>query len=341
MGSRCHLHLVPMVARRLCSGEDMDDGTTRLHVMCERDVGLFSLVQQVVANIPWAVADGRTPVAYFGPKTCYWTPSGYRGKDTVWEYYFEPVVASYPAAKIPEHVRMTLALEHPSPWEVGYLVDEHTFASSHYGDHPQLRGRALPIPYQWHDPDHQLRQQAKVVIDRFIRPRSYILGKADDFFASHLAGYPLIGVHARGTDATSTCERRPFRQGSLVLSRYVAEVERLLESRPEARIVVASDEQSTLDHLIRSFGDRVVAYDSIRHQGGEAAGQGPTGWIMPAYIAGDRDRAARNGEDAIVEYLLLSRCDHLVHNGSSLARTVLLNAPRLPHTNTHTRRPRP
>ena len=70
-------------------------------------------MQQVVANIPWAVADGRIPVAYFGPKTCYWTPNGYRGKDTVWEYYFEPVVASYPAAMIPERVRTTLALEPP------------------------------------------------------------------------------------------------------------------------------------------------------------------------------------------------------------------------------------
>jgi hypothetical protein len=228
-----------------------------------------------------------------------------------------------------------------SPWEVGYLVDEHTFASSHYGDHPQLRGRALPIPYQWQDPGDQLRRQAKAVIDRFIRPRSYILRKADDFLARHLAGHPLIGVHVRGTDASSKNEPRAFRQGSLVLSRYVAEIERLLESLPDARIVVASDEQSSLDHLTSAFADRVVAYDSIRHQGGEAAGQGPTGWIMPAYIAGDRDRAARNGEDAIIEYLLLSQCDHLVHNGSSLARTVLLNAPRLPHTNTHTRRPRP
>jgi hypothetical protein len=56
---------------------------------------------------------------------------------------------------------------------------------------------------------------------------------------------------------------------------------------------------------------------------------------MPAYIAGDRDIAARNGEDAVIEYLLLSRCDYLVHNGSSLARTVLLNSPILRHTNTH------
>jgi hypothetical protein len=316
---------------------DMDGGSTRLHVICERDVGLFSLVQQVVANIPWAIADGRTPVVCFGPKTCYWTPNGYRGKRTVWEYYFEPVVPSHPAGMIPEGVRKAIAQEPPSPWDVGYPVDEHSFASSHYGDHPQLRGRALPIPYQWQDPDHEVRRQAKAVIDGFIRPRSYIRRKADDFFDEHLAGHPILGVHARGTDATSTNEPRAFRQGSLALSRYVTAITRLLESRPGARILVATDEQSSLDHLRRSFGDRVVAYDSVRHQGGEPAGQGPTGWIMPAYIAGDRDRAARNGEDAIVEYLLLSRCDHLVHNGSSLARTVLLNAPDLPHTNTHSR----
>ena len=152
-----------------------------------------------------------------------------------------------------------------------------------------------------------------------------------------MAGHHLIGVHARGTDATSKQELRTFRQGSLVLSRYVAEIERLLDIQPRAKILVASDEQSSLNYLAKAFGHRVIAYESVRHYGGEAAGQGPTGWIMPAYIARDRDVAAKNGEDAVIEYLLLSRCHYLVHNGSSLARTVLLNAPRLPHTNTHRR----
>jgi hypothetical protein len=110
-----------------------------------------------------------------------------------------------------------------------------------------------------------------------------------------------------------------------------------LELQPRAKIFVASDEQSSLDFLAKAFGHRVIAYESVRHQAGEAAGQGPTGWIMPAYIARDRNVAATNGEDAVVEYLLLSRCHFLVHNGSSLARTVLLNAPHLPHTNTHRR----
>lgn len=309
----------------------------RLHVITERDVGLFSLVQQVIANIPWALAEHRIPVVHFGRGTCYWTPNGYRGRQTVWEYYFEPVIPGHPASSIPEPVRARLSAEPPSPHEVGYLADEHTFVSSHFGDHPQLTGTALRIPYRWDDPDDVLRRQAKAIIDRYIRPRAYLLQKVDDFFASRMAGHHLIGVHARGTDATSRQELRPFRQGSLVLSRYVAEIERLLDTQPRAKILVASDEQATLDHLASAFGVRVIAYDTVRHRDGEAAGQGPTGWIMPAYIARDRDVAARNGEDAVIEYLLLSRCHQLVHNGSSLARTVLLNAPELPHTNTHRR----
>jgi hypothetical protein len=309
----------------------------QLHIVSERDVGLFSLIQQVIANIPWAIVENRVPVVHFGNDTCYWTPNGHRGRRTVWEYYFEPLVPGYPASSIPEPVRARIAVDRPSPHEVGYLVERDAFVSNHYGDHPQLRGAALPIPYQWDDPDDTLRREAKLVVDSFIRPRAYLLQKVHSFFARHMAGHHLIGVHARGTDATSKQEVRPFRQGSLVLPRYVDEIERLLAVQPRAKIFVATDDQSSLDYLVKAFGRRVIAYESVRHHGGAAAGQGPTGWIMPAYIAQDRDVAAKNGEDAVIEYLLLSRCHHLVHNGSSLARTVLLNAPRLPHTNTHPR----
>jgi hypothetical protein len=306
-----------------------------LHVICERDAGLFSLIQQVISNIPWALREERIPVVYFQEKTCYWTPNGYHGASTVWEYYFEPVVPACPASSIPPHIRERISRSHPSPFEVGYFADASTFVSSHFGDHPDLEGRTLPIPYLLDDPDDRVRQEANDIIRRFVRPRDYLLSKVDDFSRRHMRGHPVIGVHARGTDAISPEEIRPHRQGSLVLARYVAEIQRLLELHPGARIFVATDDQASLEHFREVFGDRVIAYDSIRHENGEAAGKGPTGWIMPAYIAGDRDRAARNGEEAVIEYLLLSRCDHLVHNGSSLARTALLNAPRLPHTNTH------
>jgi hypothetical protein len=315
----------------------MTDRRTKLHIITERDVGMFSLIQQVVAQVPWALAEKRIPVVYFGAGTCYWTPNGYRGADTVWEYYFEPVDPSYPAARIPESVTTLLTHDRPTANEIGYLIGECAFVSSHFGDHPSLRGVALRIPYQWDDPSDALRRETKAVLNRFVRPRSYLAKKVEDFYTRQMAGHYVVGVHARGTDATSAQEIRPFRQGSLVLSRYLAEIERVVEVEPDAKVFVASDDQSSVDHLAAAFPQRVIAYDSVRHQNGEAAGQGPTGWIMPAYIAGDRDVAAKNGEDAIIEYLLLSRCRQLVHNGSSLARTVLLNVPEMPHINTHRR----
>lgn len=319
-----------------------------MHIICERDVGLFSLIQQVVANIPWAIAEHRIPVVHFGARTCYWTPNGYHGKDSVWEYYFEPVVPPYSASCIPPHIRAFISQVPPSPHEVGYFVDgrataeiatavTRTFVSSHFGDHPDLNGAALLIPYGWDDPGDQLRRAAKVILDGFVKPRPYILRKTDDFYAAQMAGHDLIGVHARGTDAIAQNEPRRHRYGSLVLSRYVEEIERLLDVRPDAKILVATDDQASLNSLKDTFGSRLIAHDSIRHQEGEAVGRGPTGWGMPGYIAVDRDLAARNGEEAIIEYLLLSRCGHLVHNGSSLARTVLLNAPQLRHTNTNGR----
>lgn len=315
----------------------MRNSATRLHVICERDSGLFSLIQQVIANIPWAIKENRVPIVYFKQKTCYWTPNGYQGKSTVWEYYFEPVVPEYSTSDIPASVQKIISLRHPSPDKVGYLASRQAFVSCHFGDHPDLRGKTLFIPYLWDDPDDGLKKEAKAVIDSFVRPRAYILQKVDDFFEKHMVGHDVIGVHARGTDAISLQEFRPHRHASLVLSKYVAQIERLLDTRPKAKIFVASDDQSSVNYLTEAFGSRVITYASIRHQGGEAAGQGPTGWIMPAYIAGDHHLAAQNGEEAVVEYLLLSRCDHLVHNGSSLARTVLLNVPELSHTNTHRR----
>ena len=310
--------------------------TDRLHVMSERDVGLFSLVQQVIGNVPWALAEGRVPIVDFGSRTCYWTPRGLGGRDNVWEYYFEPLHPDRPAASIPTRVRAATAAEPPAADEVGYRVGAETFVTAHFGDHPYLGGATTPIPYELDDPGDGLRRDAKRIIDRWVRPRRSLLARVARFDTAYMAGSPVIGVHARGTDAVSELELRPHRRGSLVLERYVDELHRLLGIMPTAKVFVASDDERSLHFLRRAFPHRVIAHGSIRHHDGEGAGVGPTGWLMPAYIAGDRDVAARNGQDAVIEYLLLSRCDYLVHNGSGLARTVLLNAPRLPHTNTHT-----
>jgi hypothetical protein len=307
----------------------------KLHVIRERDVGLFSLIQQVVSNVPWALSEGRVPIAHLGERTCYWVPGGWHGSKSVWEYYFEALINGFPAAAIPADVRATIEQRFPDQNELGFAVGELCFVTNHFGDHSSLRGIVPQIPYTTGNPDAELREQAAAVIGAFVHPRERVAHKADVFFNEHLHGHDVIGVHVRGTDAVSERETRDYRRGSLDLSRYVETLERLLAERLNARVLIATDAQASLDALTEAFGERVVAYDAVRHHDGQPAGSGPTGCIMPAYIAGDRRRAAQNGEDAVVEYLLLRRCAHLVHNGASLAVTVLLAEPTLPHTNTH------
>jgi hypothetical protein len=246
-------------------------------------------------------------------------------------------VNEYPVAIIPEHIRRLIETNPPVIGDVGYAADENTFVCAQYGDHPLIEGKALPIPYLHDDPDQDLRDKASRIIESFVRPREYLIDRVEAFFDCHMRGHELIGVHVRGTDAVSLEEERHYRRGSLALQRYADTVRHLLDTRNTAKIFVATDDESSLEFFRENFGNVVIAYDSIRHVSGAPAGRGPLGCIMPAYIAADRNRAARNGEEAIIEYLLLSRCGYLVHNGSSLARTVLLKEPTLPHTNTHKR----
>lgn len=306
-----------------------------LHVIRERDVGLFSLIQQVMANIPWALHERRLPVVDFRDRVAYWTPDGHRGANSVWEYYFEPVVPGLPQSAVPETVIAAIEQAYPDQTHLGFFATKEAFVSNHFGDHPSLAGIAPAVPYTTGNPDGELRHWTSAILQRFVRPRAYVTAKADAFFDEYLAGRDLIGVHARGTDAVSTRETRAYRQGSLDFGRFEQEIDVLLTQSLDAKVFVATDAQASLERLRSTFGERVIAYDAVRHVDGEAAGSGPTGCIMPAYIAADPATAAQNGEDAVVEYLLLGRCAHLVHNGASLATTVLLRDPRIADTNTH------
>jgi len=304
--------------------------------MRERDVGLFSLVQQVLANAAWAEHEGRVPIADFRERCCYWTPGGHRGESSsVWEYYFEPVVPEFPAEVVPSRIRAAIDARFPDQYDLGYWLGDALFVTNHYGDHPSLADKAPAIPFMTANPTSELRLWTSELIARFIRPRAYLEAAVSAFFDEHMSEREVIGVHVRGTDAVSSRETRAYRQGSLDLERFTGELSAILETRPRAHILVATDEQASLDRLVEAFGDRVMWLDTLRHVDGEGAGSGPTGRIMPAYITQDRDAAARNGEDAVVEYLLLSRCVHLVHNGAGLALTALLRNPDLAHTNTH------
>lgn len=313
----------------------MDSSDRDLHIICERDVGLFSLIQQVVANISWALAAGRTPIVYFSRRCVYFAPGGYNGGDSVWEYYFEPLLADFPVVSIPLPVRQAIDRDFMFGAKIFRSFDNNIIASSQFGHHRRLKGKTLSIPWGWRDPDLPLRKITAELIHQYVRPHRSICDKVEAFYLHHMKGRNVFGIHARGTDVVSDVETHGRRRGSLVLDNYLLEIRKLVARVPDAALFVATDDQNTVDRLFENFGERIITYDSIRHIGGDPAGLGPTGHQMPAYIADNPEKAAQNGEEAVIEYLLLCRCQHLVHNGGGLARTVLLAKPELTHTNVH------
>lgn len=307
--------------------EPINPGTQRaLHVVCERDVGLFALVVSVIPHVHLALAAGRIPVVYYGQGTCYWTPNGYEGSDTVWEYYFEPVVPGYSVASLPRLVRETIRETPPDRRTLGYWIGDVAFVTSH----PTAEVRLGPEgPKKPGEVGIETRRLASSIVRENIRPRAYLRKKAERFFDEALAGRFVIGVHIRGTDALVDPNRIDG-AGRIPFRGYFRAIDRLLSAHPDARILVASDAQASIERVRARYGARVVAYDAIRHEEGDLAGRGPTGRIMPAYLTLDRDLAARSGEEAVVEYLLLCRCNCLLHNGSSIPRAVLLTVPEMP-----------
>ena len=304
--------------------------TAVLHIVCDWDVGLFNLVMGAVAHIHWALKEGRIPIVYYSNKNCYWTPNGYRGRSTVWEYYFEPVISEYPASRIPPSVLKWIADNSLERGHLGHFVDNFAFISNNGAWHITVDGEGLR-GHPNKAPSRKIRKAASAIIRGYVRPRAYIVEEADHFFHIHLAGRYVIGVHIRGTDA-NVDPTRPVRQTRVDYDKFIMVLRRLLRKNPDALIFVASDEQASVDRIRNAFNE-VIAYDSIRHQNGDVAGRGPAGGIMPGYLTQDRDRAAKNGEEAVIEYMLLSRCDYLVHNNSSIPRMVLLTAPDMPDTN--------
>ncbi len=310
----------------------------KFYILFEKDVGLFSLIQQVINHIPIVEQQKRIPIVFFTNRCCYWAKDGYHDRDTVWEYYFEPVIQNFSVSKIPNIAKDSIMSFDTTKTLSGFTINENIFATNHFGDHPDFKGKSLKIPYKWNDPNQQLRIKSSHIISQYIRPRNYIQKKVDTFINNNMKGNYVIGTHIRGTDVTDKQEHNFHRRASYDLNAYKVKIRSILKNHQQAKIFIATDSLAALKSLEQEFPNKTIHYSSIFHHSGNVSGTGPTGWSIPGYLANDSQKAALNGEEAVIDYLLLSHSDFLIHNGSGLARTALLKSHSLDHYNVHSKK---
>jgi hypothetical protein len=155
------------------------------------------------------------------------------------------------------------------------------------------------------------RRRGHELIERYIRPVARIREKVDTWARERFAGAHVIGVHYRGTDKHHDAPRVPYEAvAAAVRARVPAD-------GAAWKVFLATDEQPCLDFLRARFAGRLECLDMRRSTDG-----GPIDVIL-----GDN---FRKGEDAVLDCLLLARCDFLVRTASNLSLCSTLFNPDLP-----------
>jgi hypothetical protein len=155
---------------------------------------------------------------------------------------------------------------------------------------------------------------ATYLIDKYLAVGEDILGEVESFCSRHFANRRVLGVHYRGTDK--------MREAPAVSYTVVRKnIERYLELYPDTGyIFIATDDARFLEDMKIAVISRPVVYrnDSLRSLDGQAIHESAHTDKYDVY------------RDAIVNCLILSRCDALLKTASILSGWSKLFNPQLP-----------
>jgi hypothetical protein len=155
---------------------------------------------------------------------------------------------------------------------------------------------------------------ASYLVDKYLVINEDVMDEVENFCSRHFSNRRVLGVHYRGADKAREAPVVP----------YVAvrnNVERYLENYPETDCVfIATDDARFLEDLEAAPISRPVVYrnDSLRSDDGQAI-----------HEASHTNKYEVN-RDALVNCLILSRCDALMKAASILSGWSKLFNPQLP-----------
>ena len=165
------------------------------------------------------------------------------------------------------------------------------------------------------------RQHIHDVINQYCRLKSNIKNEVEKKYVQLINGKMAIGVHARIARAHAWLvpgKRLP------TLQDYFAEVDRLLKKHKNDDVVifVASDSHAAIDSFKERYGERAVSIEAFR----SAQDQDPCimytkGQYMKEHpdVWHQEKHGYFGGVTTLLDCLLLSRCDYMIHTTSNLA----------------------
>jgi hypothetical protein len=135
-----------------------------------------------------------------------------------------------------------------------------------------------------------------LIIEMDLMPKKTILDTVNSFVINYFHN-TMIGVHYRGTDKISEALR----------TQYETVLNRMNEFK-EGNFFIASEEENFIKSAVDKFGNRVVFCNHIRSND-----------VSPIHLNANKDSGKKLGEEAIIDSLLLARCQVLIRTASNLS----------------------
>lgn len=260
-------------------------------------VGFFSNFLAVLNQLKWCEKNNKIPVVYWPKPGLYYDERGLNGivSDNIWDYYFDPV--------------SNLQCEsHDNPC-YEYSLDGYAVAT-------------LPYPFPYESlahikqvyPDKALRCRMNNLISNYIKIKEPTLNKVEQFYQKHLKDNFTVSIHLRGTDKHYEVKPVSIDQIFDEANKYAP-----------CQFYIATDEERLLQEAQKKLKGNVISYNCFR-----ASSNSQSGVHYVSDYPIDRSRALL-GEEALIDCLLLSRCNLMIHTWSNLSISALLFNPEIEH----------
>ena len=154
------------------------------------------------------------------------------------------------------------------------------------------------------------RRRYAAIYGRFVRPLPHIMAKVDAIASSFPPGSFRLGVHYRNPLHSVEC---PFPIPPPEI--FVARARALLPKGRPFVVVLATDVSAAVPVFREAFGEALTIQGAVRRADGMTGGE-------DQIHHGSAEPARELGEQALVDCLLLARCDAVLHITSNLATAV-------------------
>lgn len=156
------------------------------------------------------------------------------------------------------------------------------------------------------------------LLQKYVHIKDHILAELKEFFNHHFKDYYVIGIHHRGTDKITEWGCVDYEVSYKTLCTIIENLP--VSEKNRLKIYVATDDQNFLNYMDERFRYQIIYSEHVR-----AIDDNPLHLSSTVYTSN-----YQKGKEALMDCLLLSKCQTLIYPQSNLSYFSTYFSPNMP-----------